>query len=134
MQSHKRTIILLLDDDALTRHITRLLGSAYVVAGARNARGAVAMIERDPQIAAVITEQAAGSGDAVESLEAIRLAHPQVRRIMLTSYNNLASIVHGLHSGAVQALVQKPVANEDLLAALCIEVSHAPSSGVRRSA
>jgi ActR/RegA family two-component response regulator len=129
MQSQKRTIILLLRDDAVTRQVLRALGGMYVVSRVGNLSGAIALIRTDPHIAAIITEQGAANGDAIESLETVRAVQPQVRRIMLTSYADLTSIVHGLHSGAVQSLVQKPVSEDELLAALCSGMPQAAEAG-----
>jgi ActR/RegA family two-component response regulator len=132
MHSQKQTIILLVSEDNAVRQLVRVLGGTYAITRAGNLRSATAMIDADPHIAAIIAEQGGPTGDGIESLDAIRSAHPQVRRIMLTSYGNLAAIVNGLHSGAVQSLVQNPISDDELLAALYPTVSHS-SVGSRRA-
>jgi FixJ family two-component response regulator len=92
------------------------------------------MIESDPHIGAIITEQVMRSGDGVQLLETVRTLRPQVRRIVLTTYTDLAAIIHGLHSGAIQALVQKPIVDSELLAAVCPELAQMNSAPKRESA
>ena len=43
------------------------------------------------------------------------------RRILMTTYHDLPSIVAGLHSGAIERLVQKPFTAAELMAAILPE-------------
>jgi eukaryotic-like serine/threonine-protein kinase len=85
----------------------------------RNPRRAIGMLEVDPSVQAIITEQVMRGANGVDLLDSIRTMRPGVRRVMLTSYSDLASIVGGLHSGAIQCLIQKPVTDAELLTAVC---------------
>ena len=53
---------------------------------------------------------------------------------MLTGYSDLAAIVVGLHSGAVQCLLHKPVGNSELLMAVCPEVAERAAARRKASA
>lgn len=129
-----RKLILLDGDQDLMRQVFRVFGGCFMVLHVRNPRRAIGLVESDPQITAVITEQVLRSGDGVELLETIRTRKPQVRRVMLTSYSDLASIVVGLHSGAIQSLVQKPANDTELLVAVCPEVAERATLRRRASA
>jgi ActR/RegA family two-component response regulator len=60
---------------------------------------------------------------------------PDARRVLLTTYNDLASIVQGLHSGAIDRLVQKPFTPADLMLAIMPEgYSAGAAAGQRASA
>jgi ActR/RegA family two-component response regulator len=53
---------------------------------------------------------------------------------MLTGYADLAAIVMGLHSGAIQSLLHKPAGDAELLAAVCPELSERTAALRRNSA
>jgi two-component system response regulator RegA len=123
MPTRTRKIILLDGDEPLMRQVSRVFGGGFIVLHVRNARRAIGLIESDPQIEVLITEQVMRSGDGVELLETVRTLRPHVRRVMVTSYSDLSSIVAGLHSGAIQSLVQKPANDAELLIAVYPEVA-----------
>ena len=54
-------------------------------------------------------------------LETAQRHAPDARRVLLTTYHDLASIVDGLHSGAIEKLVQKPFTVGELLSAILPE-------------
>ena len=118
-----RKMILLDGDDPLMTQVSRVFGGAFRVLHMRNPRTAVGLIETDPQIAAVITEQVMRGGDGVQLLETIRTLRPKVRRVMVTGYADMSSIVAGLHSGAIQCLVQKPATDVELVTAIYPEIT-----------
>ena len=67
---------------------------------------------------AVIVDNSAAKATAIESLQAIRKSRPEARRILMTDYCDLAIIIQGLHTEAVQRIVYKPVHPAELLAAI----------------
>jgi len=117
-------LVALDSDDAVLAQVARVAGSYYTVIQVRNPKRAIALVEEDPQVRVFVTEQVMRGADGVELLESIRTMRPEVRRVMVTTYTDLASIVIGLHSGAIQCLVQKPVDDRELLAAVCPQMVH----------
>jgi ActR/RegA family two-component response regulator len=115
-------------DDSVLRQIARVFGGYFLVVPVRSPSRALGLLEGDPHIRVMITEQVMRFAQGVELFETVRTMRPDVRRVMLTSYTDLASIVTGLHSGAVQVLVQKPATDAELLAAVCPEVSQQSAS------
>lgn len=119
MRSIPRKLIVLDGDDDLALQAKRVFGGWLFVVPVRNPCRAIGMLEVDPSIQAIITEQVMRGANGVDLLDSIRTMRPDVRRVMLTSYSDLASIVGGLHSGAIQCLIQKPVTDAELLTAVC---------------
>ena len=133
MRRQPRRIIYLDNDDQLARQVARVFGGAFHVLHIQNPRRMIGLMETDPTIAAVITEQVLRSGNGVELLESVRTFRPQIRRVMLTGYPDLASIVVGLHSGAIQCLLRKPVSDADLVAGVCPELAELAATVHRRA-
>ena len=63
------------------------------------------------------------TASGVSLLETARSCRPSARRILMTTYHDLPSIVAGLHSGAIERLVQKPFSAAELMAAILPERS-----------
>lgn len=124
--------LLLLDqDESVLRQVGRVFGGYFVVVPAHTAHRALGLLEGDPHVRVMITEQVMRGAQGMDVLEAVRSRWPDVRRVMLTTYTDLASIVTGLHSGAIQFLVQKPATDEELLRAVCPEVMHQTVAAAR---
>jgi ActR/RegA family two-component response regulator len=122
---HVPAKLLVLDqDENVLRQVGRVFGGYFVVVPVHTPHRAMGLLEGDPHIRVMITEQVMRAAQGVDLLEAVRARWPEVRRVMLTTYTDLASIVTGLHSGAVQVLVQKPASDDELLKAVCPEVMH----------
>lgn len=115
--SHRKSIICCGEENVL-RHISRILGGQFIVHGLRTPAQALARLQKEADCHAFVTDQAvAGSG--LGALKAARELRPDVRRVMLTEYGDLTSIIGGLHSGIIQHLVQLPIRDVELLAAVC---------------
>lgn len=132
---HSRRKIILLDgDQQVARQVARVFGGAFIVVNVQNPRTVVGLLETDGSITAVISEQVLRSGAGVDLLETVRSFRPQVRRVMLTAYSDLAAIVPAIHSGAVQALLHKPASDTDLLSAVCPEIAERAAARRKASA
>src|SRR6185312_9711111 len=115
-------LIVLDDDQSVLSQVGRLFGAHYSVIQLSNPTRAIAMIESDPGVRVFITEQVMRFANGVELLETVRTLRPEIRSVMCTNYSDLASIVSGLHSGAVEFLVQKPANDAELLQAAAPEL------------
>jgi two-component system response regulator RegA len=134
MHHSRRKIILLDNEDPVARQVSRVFGGAFIVVNVQNPRTVIGLLETDDSIVAVIAEQVLRCGAGVDLLETVRSFRPQVRRVMLTGYSDLAAIVVGLHSGAVQCLLHKPAGDGELLAAVCPEVAERAAARRKASA
>jgi two-component system response regulator RegA len=125
--------ILVLDDDLeMQSQIAKALAGHYRVISHLNPTRAIATLETDPDISVFITEQVMRFGNGLDMLEAARSMKPNVRRVMITNYSDLASIIPGLHSGAIQALAQKPATDQELLAAIAPHLLQQRATAPRR--
>ena len=124
MQS-KPTLIALDGDEAVLRTIARAAAPYYQALVTRDARRFIAWLENTPGVAAILTEHVLQNASGVALLQSARTMRPKARRVLLTTYHDLASIVDGLHSGAIEHLVQKPFTPAELLQAII--PSHAQS-------
>ncbi|HSZ55371.1 MAG TPA: response regulator [Tepidisphaeraceae bacterium] len=106
------------EDDSTLGQIARVASGHYSVMQLKSPSRALGLLEADPSIEVFVTEHVMRFGNGVELLETVRTMRPEVRRVMLTNYSDLAGIVLGLHSGAIQQLVQKPAGDLELLHAI----------------
>jgi two-component system response regulator RegA len=106
------------EDDSALAQIARVASGYYSVMQLKSPSRALGLLEADPSIEVFVTEHVMRFGNGVELLETVRTMRPEVRRVMLTNYSDLAGIVLGLHSGAIQQLVQKPAGDLELLHAI----------------
>jgi DNA-binding NarL/FixJ family response regulator len=115
---NQRKSIICCGEENVLRHISRILGSQFIVHGLRTPALAVARLKKEADCHAFITEQSI-AGTGFEALRAARELRPNVRRVMLTEYGDLTGIIAGLHSGIIQNVVQLPIRDVELLAAVC---------------
>jgi len=133
MASRSPRLLVLDDDPTVLAQVGKLFASHYSVLQLSNPTRAIALLETDESVRVFLTEQVMRFGNGVELLETVRSIRPDVRRVMLTNYSDLASIVTGLHSGAVQYLVQKPATEVDLISAVAPELMQSRREWMRRA-
>jgi DNA-binding NtrC family response regulator len=112
----KNKIVVLCSELASIRAITESAGRLFEIAWARDARTFVDQLAEEPS--AAVVDNAAAHTAAIGLLQTVRQTHPKARRVLLTDYCDLAIIVQGLHTEAVQKIVYKPVHGPELLHAL----------------
>jgi ActR/RegA family two-component response regulator len=118
----KQHLLALDGDDAVLKTIARIAAPYYQVLTTRDPRKFLAFLENATlDIAAVLTEHVLQTSNGVSLLESVRTTRPSARRVLLTTYHDLASIVDGLHSGAIERLVQKPFTPRELICAILPE-------------
>jgi len=131
----KLSLLALDGDEAVLKVISRFGAPYYEVLATRDPRRLLGWLEDKTNVAAVITEHVLRTSNGVTLLESTRTMHPHARRILMTTYHDLASIVAGLHSGAIERLVQKPFNATELLTAILPDGAPVPQmTGERMSA
>ena len=78
-----------------------------------------------PDLRAVIVEQSGGSKVFLESLQNLQAAHPKLRRVVVSDSSDLFSVIDGLHTGAIDAVVYRPIEPRQLHAAVFAEMATA---------
>ena len=117
-----KPILLALDgDDIVLKIIAQVAAPHYQCLATRDPRKFLAWLENSTAVACIVTEHVLRTASGVTLLQSARTMRPQARRVLLTTYHDLASIVDGLHSGAIERLVQKPFTPAELLTAILPE-------------
>jgi two-component system response regulator RegA len=119
--------LLLVDDDAplRTRLGRALEGRGFQVTLAGSVQEALGVLKaRAPAFAVVDMRLLDGNGLGV--IEALHLARPEARVIMLTGYGNIASAVAAVKAGAVNYL-PKPADADDVVRALLARDDDTPA-------
>lgn len=121
MPPRTRSKLVALDSDASELGcISRIAAPWLQVITSRDPRRVLAMVESDPAISVLVTEQVLSTASGVALLETVRTSRPDVRRVLLTGYGDLATVIAGVHSGAIERLIYKPLVAAELLAAIGI--------------
>ncbi len=119
MQPTQRYKLIALDSDEKTlREIAETVSPNFETIRVRNPQLALNLCEDEPLVRVLVTEHVVHPQTGQSLLEVVRLRYPSIRRVMLTTYADLAVIVAGLHTGAFQYLAHKPIQRGELLAAV----------------
>ena len=129
----KHYLLALDGDDAVLRTLAQVLAPYYQVQTTRDPRKLLGWLENYKHVDAVVTEHVLQTSHGVALLESVRQMRPEARRVLLTTYHDLPSIVAGLHSGAIQHLVQKPFSPAELLAAVLPDGVAVPGAAQHRA-
>ena len=108
-------------DEVVLKAIAQIAAPYFRVLTTRDPRKLLGWLENYKHVDAIVTEHVLQTSHGVALLESARQMCPGARRVLLTTYHDLPSIVAGLHSGAIQQLVQKPFNPTELLAAVLPE-------------
>jgi DNA-binding NtrC family response regulator len=117
----KPPLLALDGDENVLSTVSRVAAPHYHVLVTRDPRRLLGWMENYPNVAVVVTEHVLQSSHGVSLLETARSMRPDATRVLLTTFGDLASIVDGLHTGAIQRLVQKPFTPAELLHAIMPE-------------
>lgn len=110
-----RARILIVDDEeAILETMSFTFDEDYDVLTAPSARDAIALLDANAPIAAVITDQRMPEMTGVEFLARVCERHPNTTRIILTGYADGDAMVRAINEGHVYAYVTKPWEPDDL--------------------
>jgi thioredoxin reductase (NADPH) len=119
MEAARRYSLILLDEDAETaRQINHLLGKIFRVLSTHESKVALRWLESDRSVKVLMVDQNIRGVSGLEILDQAKTLRPDIRRILITRYEDLSSIIQGLRSDAVNRTISKPVDRTELVAAL----------------
>jgi CheY-like chemotaxis protein len=126
------TILLVDDEDDLRATIRRALrGSDYRIIEAASAAEAIERLAID-EVDAVITDYNMPGVSGLDLLQRVRLAYPEILRIMLTGSREVDVAVRALNEGAAERYILKPWDNLDLKGMVAIALAtHRRHRGLR---
>ncbi len=86
----------------------------YQVFTAISGMDAVAILEKHPDIAVIITDQRMPNMTGVEFLESILEKHPNPMRVLLTGYADINAVIEAVNKGKIFHYLSKPWNEEEL--------------------
>jgi DNA-binding NtrC family response regulator len=126
--SLKSHAVIVVDDDVRSLDQARIiLDCTHNVLATGDANRAMAWLRSNATVNAIIVAQNLGGGKALEVLGSAQNIRPEVRRILIASYSDLAIFVEGLHSGAVQRTISKPFDATELLGLVRVRAMSGPA-------
>ena len=129
----KHHLLALDGDELVLRTIAQLAAPYYQVLTTRDPRKLLGWLDNYKHVDVVVTEHVLQTAHGVALLESARSMRPEARRVLLTTYHDLPSIVAGLHTGAIQQMVPKPLNPTEFLAAILPEGAHSAGAGEQRA-
>src|SRR5215471_17332913 len=112
--SDRARILIVDDEEAILETMSFTFEDEYDVLTATSAREALAVLDAQAPIAAVITDQRMPEMTGVEFLARVCERHPSTTRIILTGYADGDAMVRAINEGHVYAYVTKPWEPEEL--------------------
>lgn len=87
----------------------------YQVLTALSGEEALALFDKNPDIAVVVADQRMPGITGVELLSRIRVLNPDVVRIILTAYTDVADIIDSINKGRIYHYIVKPWEEQELI-------------------
>ena len=103
----KPTILIVDDEESVTRSLTRSLKNNFTVLTANNSKDALMVVQRsDPAV--VLTDQRMPEMTGVELLECIRKIKPNIVGILISGYSDVVALTAAVNLGNVRGFIPKP--------------------------
>ena len=109
----KYKIMVVDDEPANLRTLTRVFRESYEVLTAETGVAALALLEQH-NVALLISDQRMPQMSGIELMKQTVALRPQMVRILLTGYTDVEALIEAINSGLVYRYVTKPWNNDDL--------------------
>jgi ActR/RegA family two-component response regulator len=113
----KPRLILLETDSLAIARFTYAATRFYKVVSEQSAEDAVEAVIADPSVRMFVAGGRPGMSLAA-IFGRVMMARPDVSRVALAEPNDLAAVIEGLHSGAIERTFNKPIDIHEVLAAI----------------
>ena len=111
----KRPILLVVDDEPAVLHsVHDLLRLDYQVITRLDGPSALQVLETEPGINVVMSDQRMPGMSGVELLRRAKTIRPEATRLLFTAYADLKAVVDAINQGAVYRYITKPWDPEEL--------------------
>lgn len=108
------TLLLVDDEENILRSLQRVLRhEGYRILTASNGEAALALVEAEP-VHVILTDQAMPGMSGVDLLHQVRQRHPDIVRLVLTGYTDVATVTKAINESSVFKFIAKPWDDEDL--------------------
>lgn len=88
--------------------VERILRKKYQVLKATSGQKALDILDQNPDIAVIVTDQRMPEMTGVQFLQKSITSHPDTSRILLTGYTDLESVITAVNDGQIQRYLTKP--------------------------
>jgi len=116
--ANRQTLLVLDEDTQSVREIEAITTAWFNVITTRSPQRALTVLHSDTTVAVLLADQNLSSTKGLTVLKAAQTLRPAIRRVLMAQAGQLSEIIEGLHSGAVERVVYKPIRANDLVAAL----------------
>lgn len=111
----KHTILCVDDELDNVDALERLFRKHYTVLKATSGAEGLRILDENPTIALIISDQRMPQMTGVEFLEKTQKSHPEALRILLTGYTDIESVIQAVNQGQIYRYLTKPWDSFDLL-------------------
>jgi DNA-binding NtrC family response regulator len=133
MVSKSRSIIVVDDDRRVLDEISCIMDATHIVLTTSDYNRSQSWLKNDVTVCAIVVGQKLRNFSGPELLLAAQRIRPEVRRILIADYADLAPIVASMHAGVVQRTISKPFTAAELLPVVGGPVTGAHPSIARRA-
>ncbi|RYZ79323.1 MAG: response regulator, partial [Proteobacteria bacterium] len=110
----KHTILCVDDEIDNVDALERLFRKKYSVLKATSGGQALQVLDENPGVALIISDQRMPTMTGVEFLEKAQKSHPEALRILLTGYTDIESVISAVNQGQIYRYLSKPWDSVDL--------------------
>ncbi len=107
LSSEKATILIVDDEENVTRSLARSLKDNFTILTANNGQDAIEIVRRSNP-AVVLTDQRMPEMTGVELLERIRKVKPDIVGILISGYSDIIALTAAVNLGNVRGFIPKP--------------------------
>ncbi len=116
MEAPAKPKILIVDDEALNRELLeRVLHSRYHTFSADGAAAAQTILDQEPDIAVIISDQNMPQMTGTELLARVAEQHPDTIRILMTARTDAKDLIEAINTSQIFKFIPKPFKRENLL-------------------
>lgn len=118
MQKEKIKILYIDDEIENLLGFKASLRFRYDIFTASNSTEALSILEQNPQISIIISDQRMPEKSGVEIFEEVFIAFPLPVRILMTGFSDVEAVIEAINRGHVFRYVKKPWDEEDIILAI----------------
>ncbi len=108
--------LLIVDDEADNLDLLhRIFYRSHVILRAKNGFEALAILEREPDIAVIVSDQRMPMMTGTEFLSQVAESYPDILRIILTAHTDVSDLVEAINQSKVFKYITKPYKVEELI-------------------
>lgn len=111
----KHTLLCVDDEIDNVDALERLFRKKYTVLKATSGEQALRILDQNPSVALIISDQRMPNMTGVEFLQKAQATHPSALRILLTGYTDIDSVISAINQGQIYRYLTKPWDSVDLM-------------------